>query len=688
MDADQKWRDFVTAAPDPVRSALSRHDLRSVILSAFTTPAANAGPMSAEHVEAFLSWTFAAQLHQVGRSPHSFSPSRTASALAELVAGGLVKATGNGFALTVLGRIAIRTGLGVDSVIVVATALGAISAGQLTRMSLIAAAQLTDELRDDRFTLPTGRWRKEWQSLQQKLLQQGIASPLLDRLMGDHEPQSPGAVRARRSLACLRWSRGTSLPTIERELLEYQYREVPNAGPVEQAARRAGDVIEAVIDIAMVVHRAARSAQRGDINRLDHDGARPPLLVCRTRCSLRDRHARPNRPLRSGSRRALFQQLWPEACGGVILVRSGGCSVPPSQRPARTVTGPIVAGDLLYGREVAGFAYAATTESPSRRNDRLLFTGDEGLTTIPEAVVPLSAEEAERHGVPAVDRLTPAARRAAREIDPSLPGRVEELLRRPDAPWRELALPLFDALRRAEHEVWISGGAVRDLLVGKKPAEVKDLDLAGTAPAGRYFELTYLELRALGGSESDMRLSPESLVVWTEPSDPMLAKGALIEYRGLALSGFALPGTGSDLRADAENRDFTVNSLHYDRNRAVVLDPTGSGVDDLCGLVRRLVCCRVSQQPQEAAAIVIRAIKFAARWEKEGVPMDMRTLPEWLDALPPGLWSGLDAATWRGICQDHRDYLSEVDPQRQLEIAQRLGLEAADLIGKLLGVSE
>jgi helicase len=55
----------------------------------------------------------------------------------------------------------------------------------------------------------------------------------------------------------VRWSRGASLPVIERELLEHQYVEVPNAGPVEQAARRTGDIIEAVIDIAMVVHRGA-----------------------------------------------------------------------------------------------------------------------------------------------------------------------------------------------------------------------------------------------------------------------------------------------------------------------------------------------------------------------------------------------------------------------------------------------
>ncbi|MFJ6677438.1 DEAD/DEAH box helicase [Actinosynnema sp. NPDC091369] len=255
IDAERKWGNYITAVPEPVRSALPRHDLRSLILFSFAGPAADLKTISAAHVNAFLTWTFAAHLNNVGLSTHSFTAGQIASAMAHLDREGLISSTDGGYALTALGKVAVRSGLSVDSVIVIARALRAVRATQLTRMTLIAAAQLTEELVDVRFSLPRGNWRKEWQTLRQKLRQQNIAEPLLDRLLGDYEPQSPGALRARRSLACLRWSQGVSLPMIERELVEHQYVEVTNTGPVEQAARRTSDVIEAVLDIAMVVHR-------------------------------------------------------------------------------------------------------------------------------------------------------------------------------------------------------------------------------------------------------------------------------------------------------------------------------------------------------------------------------------------------------------------------------------------------
>jgi len=257
VDADRKWNDYVTAAPEPVRSTLPAHDLRSLILYTFAGPATELKAMSAAHVDHFLRWTFAAHLKRVGLSTGSFSQGQIVNALTDLDTEGLIKQANDGYVLTPLGKVALRSGLGVDSVIVIAEALRSVAPTELTRMTLVAAAQLTEELSDVRFSLPKGHWRKEWQALQRKLRHQNIAEPMLDRLLGDYEPLSPGVARARRSLACVRWSRGVSLPMIERELVEHQYLEVTSAGPVEQAARRTSDVIEAVIDIAMIVHRGA-----------------------------------------------------------------------------------------------------------------------------------------------------------------------------------------------------------------------------------------------------------------------------------------------------------------------------------------------------------------------------------------------------------------------------------------------
>ncbi|MFD9702116.1 DEAD/DEAH box helicase [Lentzea sp. NPDC059081] len=254
-DARRKWNSYVTATPEPVRSTLTGYDLRSLILFSFAGPAVDQKTLTAALVEDFMKWTFAAHLDEVGLSPSSFSPGQVLSALTDLATHGLIRKADDGYALTPLGKVALRSGLGVDSVVVIAQALRAVEPTALTRMTLVAAAQLTDELQDVRFPRSKSQWRREWQTLQRKLRHQNIAEPVLDLLLGDYEPLSPGAARARRSLACVRWSHAVSLPMIERELAEHQYVEAAGNGPVEQAARRTSDVIEAVIDIAMVVHR-------------------------------------------------------------------------------------------------------------------------------------------------------------------------------------------------------------------------------------------------------------------------------------------------------------------------------------------------------------------------------------------------------------------------------------------------
>lgn len=352
--------------------------------------------------------------------------------------------------------------------------------------------------------------------------------------------------------------------------------------------------------------------------------------------------------------------------------------------PGRTASGPVLADDRINGRTVAGFAYAAPLDPDTMitsANDRLLFTDDTTRTAVPGTPVPATATGADRIGRRPAERLPDSHLHDATGLSTDLPDRVEALLVRPAAPWRAIAVPLFDALRAVEHEVWLAGGAVRDLVLGAPADSFKDLDLAGTAPPGRFSEVLYPVLRELGCAESDLKVSPDSLVCWTTPSDADVP--ALVEYRSLALSGFAFPGTGSDFADDAGHRDMTVNTLYYDRVRHAVVDPTGRGVDDLAGPVRRLVCCRQDRRPRPAAAVVIRGIRFAARWERAGVPVDVDALRSWADGLPPGLWAGLEPEVLDGIRADHDYYLDEVDPADRVRWARTLGPAAAALIGGL-----
>lgn len=259
VDAERKWRDYVLAESEAVRSALLSPlmDLRTLILTAFAGPAADFGVSSESDVERFLSWTLAAHQRRATRSPNPFPPEDIRSAMAELVRADLLRRPDTGFSLTRLGEIVVGRCLGADSVAAVAEALAAVPPDGLNRMTLICAAQLAEELQDTRFSQRTRRWRKEHKSFTEALKGQLVAEPVLTRLMGDPDPGGAGTARARRSIACLLWSQGVGLAKIEKEITIHLPPGKNDAGPVRQATQRAADVMHAVIDIACHVHPTA-----------------------------------------------------------------------------------------------------------------------------------------------------------------------------------------------------------------------------------------------------------------------------------------------------------------------------------------------------------------------------------------------------------------------------------------------
>lgn len=345
----------------------------------------------------------------------------------------------------------------------------------------------------------------------------------------------------------------------------------------------------------------------------------------------------------------------------------------------RDASGPVVEGDMIDDRKVLGFVYAFDQVNPASLRDRLLMEGDDMRGGVPAWVVPATATEADRQGVPAVDRLGPGQRSAA---TPQLIVQVEEMLRRPDAQWRSIALPLFDELYAAGHEVWVAGGGVRDLVAGGIGAEVNDLDLSGTAPPGRFEELLLPMLQRYGHAESVFSVSKDTLVVYTKPVEQAELDGTYVEYRSLALDGYPFPGTSSDFTADAAKRDITFNALHYDRRRKEVLDPTARGLADLTAPVRRFVSCRSARDARSTAVVVLRSIKLAARWERAGIAVDLDGLWE----VPPGPWHHLVGEVWGEICDDYDDILTgNVTVEEQRRLATRLGPEAVALIARLLG---
>jgi hypothetical protein len=338
-------------------------------------------------------------------------------------------------------------------------------------------------------------------------------------------------------------------------------------------------------------------------------------------------------------------------------------------------------GDLVAGRRVAGFTWTGPggVAAAGHLDDRLLFDGDENLPTPPDRTVPQTADGAELKAVVPPADLPNNLVSAAASIDSSLPLRADALLDLRGAPWQQLIRPLLAAVHATGHQAWLAGGAARDLVAGAQLHEVKDLDLAGTVPPGRFTDISYQTLRALGMSEYRTTITPESLVCAVVPPK---SKTRLIEYRGLHQGGFRFPAVGSRLAEDARYRDFSFNALLYDTLKHEVFDACGTGLTDLLGETRRFVPQDVSEDPLKQAMIVLRAAKFALRW-RDNTPLDLTSLHSWIGTLPPDFCQTLTPAHWNGLRSAYKRTIHD-PPQRLQDFAAHLPQAGRELIETLI----
>jgi hypothetical protein len=341
---------------------------------------------------------------------------------------------------------------------------------------------------------------------------------------------------------------------------------------------------------------------------------------------------------------------------------------------------PLLQGDRIGNREVRGFAWIAPIDErrSNHQDDRLLLDGDELLPLPPDRYVPQSSEFAVADAPIPPEDLVPGRTRKAATIAPSIPVEVEAVLDRTGAAWRPVMRPLLAAIHSTGHRAWLSGGAVRDALSGAPAAEVKDVDMSGTVPPGRFSDISYQALRATGMPEARITICPQDLVcsIMVGPAT------TVVEYRGLSLGGFRYPAVGSRLVEDAWHRDFSFNSLLYDVLEHEVFDPLGYGLEDLRGGVRRFVPLKLTGEPRQMAAVVVRAMKFALRWEND-TQLDLEPLRRRLEDLTVDFWQGLAQDDWESLRSEHASVNASLDRQRRF--ASELPEAAQFLIASLIG---
>jgi poly(A) polymerase len=165
---------------------------------------------------------------------------------------------------------------------------------------------------------------------------------------------------------------------------------------------------------------------------------------------------------------------------------------------------------------------------------------------------------------------------------------------------RQLAESVCRTLRGAGHQAYLVGGCVRDILLGREPA---DYDVSTDATPDRVQALFPQSLAV--GAQFGVIIVPDGEVqveVATFRSDVGYSDGRHPD--GVVFSGSA--------REDVQRRDFTINALLLDPETNEVLDYVG-GRDDLrAGIIRAIG--QPVERFREDKLRMIRAVRFAARF--------------------------------------------------------------------------
>lgn len=175
------------------------------------------------------------------------------------------------------------------------------------------------------------------------------------------------------------------------------------------------------------------------------------------------------------------------------------------------------------------------------------------------------------------------------------------------------------ALRRRGHSAYLVGGCVRDLVLGREPA---DFDVATSATPRQVMEI-FPQTYAVG-AQFGVVLVPVpgggySIEVATFRSD-----GAYSDGRHPDEVRFS-----SDARLDVQRRDFTINGLLLDPETGEVLDYVHGREDIERGVIRTIgdPCQRFSEDKLR----MLRAVRFAARF---GYSIDPRTMTAICELAP------------------------------------------------------
>ncbi|HET7525142.1 MAG TPA: polynucleotide adenylyltransferase PcnB [Burkholderiaceae bacterium] len=209
----------------------------------------------------------------------------------------------------------------------------------------------------------------------------------------------------------------------------------------------------------------------------------------------------------------------------------------------------------------------------------------------------------------------------------------------------EHAIRVVSTLKQAGHEAYIVGGAVRDLLVGRRP---KDFDVATNATPeqvkalfrrafviGRRFRLVHV---VFGRGREHEVIEVSTFRAYRDASEAdTVAGNERTSKAELAGKTHVVDASGRVLRdnvwgpqiEDAARRDFTVNAMYYDPETRIVVD-FHHGITDAKRRLLRMIGDPATRYREDPVRLV-RVVRFAA---KLGFQIEKKTAAAMPEAVP------------------------------------------------------
>lgn len=188
------------------------------------------------------------------------------------------------------------------------------------------------------------------------------------------------------------------------------------------------------------------------------------------------------------------------------------------------------------------------------------------------------------------------------------------------------AAGIVDTLRRKGHQAYFVGGCVRDVLLGRAPADFDVTTDATPDEVMRIFPDTYAV-----GAQFGVVLVPIAQSVEPDGASTDHSKSGVVEvatFRSdVGYSDGRHPDRvqfSKDPKADVERRDFTINGLLMDPATGEVLDYVG-GRRDLSARVIRAIG-DPERRFAEDKLRMLRAVRFAARFHYAIEPATMAAI--------------------------------------------------------------